>query len=89
MLNPLPFLSTVKIENLDDFMFFGYTDGLTETFNKHDDQYGEERLLEFFENGIPEDINQLHTQILESLDDFRQETPYRDDITMLSCLVKN
>ena len=89
MLNPLPFLNTVKIEGLDDFMFFGYTDGLTETFNKHDDQYGEERLLEFFENGIPEDINQLHTEILKSLDVFRQETPYRDDITMLSCLVKN
>lgn len=89
MFDPLPFLNTVKLENLDEFMFFGYTDGLTETFNKKDDQFGEERLKAFFENGLPEDINQLHTKIFKSLDDFRQDTPYRDDITMLSCLVKN
>lgn len=89
MFNPLPFLETTRIEGLDDFMFFGYTDGLTETFNKSDEQFGEERLMEFFEHGVPEDINQLHTQIFKSLDQFRQDTPYRDDITMLSCLVKN
>ncbi|HCX22266.1 MAG: hypothetical protein CMB80_19335 [Flammeovirgaceae bacterium] len=89
MFDPLPFLNTVKLENLDEFMFFGYTDGLTETFNKKDDQFGEERLKAFFEDGLPEDINQLHTKIFKSLDDFRQDTPYRDDITMLSCLVKN
>ncbi len=89
MFDPLPFLNTVKLENLDEFMFFGYTDGLTETFNKADEQFGEERLKAFFENGLPEDINRLHTEIFESLDEFRDDIPYRDDITMLSCLVKN
>ncbi len=89
MFDPLPFLNTVKLEGLDEFMFFGYTDGLTETFNKKDEQFGEERLVEFFENGLPTDINQLHTEIFKSLDEFREDTPYRDDITMLSCLVKN
>ena len=29
----LPFLTTVKLENLTQFLFFGYTDGLTEVFN--------------------------------------------------------
>lgn len=89
MFDPLPFLKTVKIENLREFLFFGYTDGLTETFNAKDDQYGEERLKAFFEAGMPEDINLLHQQIFQSLDEFRSETPYRDDITMLSCLVKS
>lgn len=89
MFDPLPFLNTVKLENLDEFMFFGYTDGLTETFNKKEEQYGEERLMTFFREGLPEDINQLHTKIFKSLDEFREDTPYRDDITMLSCLVKN
>lgn len=89
MFDPLPFLETQKIHKLREFFFFGYTDGLTETFNARDDQYGEDRLVQFFQNGIPSDINLLHQDILKSLDSFRNETPYRDDITMLSCLVKN
>lgn len=89
MFDPLPFLETVKIEGLSDFLFFGYTDGLTETFDAKDDQFGEERLKAFFEEGMPTDINLLHQNIFHALDDFRSETPYRDDITMLSCLVKN
>lgn len=40
----LPFLTTIKIENLSQFLFFGYTDGLTEVFNQDGDQYGEERV---------------------------------------------
>ncbi|REE05728.1 PP2C family protein-serine/threonine phosphatase [Marinoscillum furvescens] len=89
MFDPLPFLTTKKVENLDEFFFFGYTDGLTETFNAREEQFGEERLLEFFKGGMPKDIDKLHRQIFEQLDGFRAETPYRDDITMLSCLVKN
>lgn len=89
MFDPLPFLTTKKVENLDEFFFFGYTDGLTETFNAREEQFGEERLLEFFKDGMPEDIDKLHQQIFVELDGFRAETPYRDDITMLSCLVKN
>ncbi len=89
MFDPLPFLETNTINNLDHFFFFGYTDGLTETFNFQDDQFGEDRLLSFLEKGMPEDINMFHKDIFKSLDDFRGGTPYRDDITMLSCLVKN
>lgn len=89
MFDPLPFLETKRIENLSEFMFFGYTDGLTETFNTNDEQFGEERLTAFFKDGIPEDINSFHTELFKQLDEFRAETPYRDDITMLSCLVKN
>jgi len=89
MFDPLPFLETTRIENLDHFFFFGYTDGLTETFNEKDEQYGEERVIEFLEKGIPEDLNLFHQEIFKSLDNFRGDTRYRDDITMLSCLVNN
>lgn len=89
MFEPLPFLQTMKIEGLSEFLFFGYTDGLTETFNAAEEQYGEERVRAFLEHGIPEDINKLHQDIFKSLDEFRVDSPYRDDITMLSCLVKN
>lgn len=89
MFDPLPFLKTVRIEGLKEFFFFGYTDGLTETFNEGEEQFGEERLKEFFHQGLPTDINKLHQEILQALDNFRQNTPYRDDITILSCMVKN
>ncbi len=89
MFDPLPFLSTHKIENLSDFFFFGYTDGLTETFNQKDEQYGNEPLDQVLKKGIPKDLNEFHENILKDLDDFRKETPFKDDITMLSCRVKN
>lgn len=89
MFDPLPFLETTKIDKLNHFFFFGYTDGLTETFNDKDEQFGDERMMKFLESGIPADINLFHQEIFKSLDEFRGETPYRDDITMLSCLVNN
>ncbi len=89
MFDPLPFLKTERITNLKEFFFFGYTDGLTETENRQEELYGEERLIAFLNKGIPKDINEFHKEIFKSLDDFRNETPHRDDITMLSCLVSN
>ena len=87
MFDPLPFLETVKIENLKEFEFFGFTDGITETFNESDEPFGEER-LEAILLGAGE-TNVLHTELLNELDAFRGTMPYGDDITMLSCKVVN
>ncbi|MFY0600464.1 MAG: PP2C family protein-serine/threonine phosphatase [Cyclobacteriaceae bacterium] len=89
MFDPLPFLETVKIENLREFFFFGYTDGLSETFNSQDEQYGEERICELIGNQLPEDLTHFHNSLMASIDEFREDVPYGDDITMLSCLIKN
>ncbi len=87
MFDPLPFLETRKIENIEEFLFFAYTDGLTEAFNEEEEQFGLERLLEIIKTHGLENLSILHQFIFKSLDDFRDDTPYHDDITMISCLV--
>ncbi|MFT4833349.1 MAG: sigma-B regulation protein RsbU (phosphoserine phosphatase) [Marinoscillum sp.] len=89
MFDPLPFLETVELTDLREFLFFAYTDGLTESANPSDEQFGEERFLAILEKGIPQSNADYHREIFERLDAFREDTPYRDDITMLSCLVYN
>ena len=87
MFEPLPFLESETLHHLEEFVFFGFTDGLTETFNAEDEQFGEERLEKLLcENS---DATILHNTILEELDAFRGDIPYSDDITMLTCRVVN
>jgi len=84
---PLPFLESDTIDNLYDFVFFGYTDGLTETFNEKGEPFGEERLEKFM--AATPDLHYLHNNLLQELDAFRGERPYADDITILSCQVQS
>jgi len=85
MFEPLPFMESEIIEDLEGFVFFGYTDGLTETFNEEGEPFGEER-LEAFITKIP-DLSYLHNNLLQELDAYRGDRPYDDDITVLSCQV--
>lgn len=87
MFSPLPFLKTCKISQLSRFFLFGYTDGLTETFNQEGEQFGEDKLINILSEGIPSDIKIMHKSIFHALDDFRGEVNYNDDITMISCVV--
>ncbi|MEM9324822.1 MAG: PP2C family protein-serine/threonine phosphatase [Bacteroidota bacterium] len=89
MFHPLPFLSKVRVEDLQQFLFFAYTDGLTEAFNKEDEQFGDERLVQILSDHWHEDLNKVHQHVFKALDDFREDTPYHDDITMISCQVDN
>ncbi len=86
MFDPLPFLATEQISNLEKFLFFAYTDGLTETFNKKEEQFGVDRLEEILKTR-GENLGGLNGTILQALDEFREGEQFRDDITMISCLV--
>lgn len=87
MFDPLPFLESCKVENLDDFVFFGYTDGLTETFNEEGEPFGEERVEAIVRK--VDDLKYLHNHLLQEIDAFRGSMPYHDDITFISCKVVN
>jgi sigma-B regulation protein RsbU (phosphoserine phosphatase) len=89
MFVPLPFIETQKIKGLRDFFLFTYTDGLTETFNDKDEEFGFDRLMKLIENKFPEDLSDLHTDIVKELDVFKGTRSYHDDITMLSCRIQN
>ena len=89
MFDPLPFIETKQLTGLEEFLLFAYTDGLTETFNEQEDDFGFDRLLEIMKQDCPKDLSNLHNQILKALNEFKGERAFHDDITMLSCLIQN
>jgi sigma-B regulation protein RsbU (phosphoserine phosphatase) len=88
-LHPLPFINEGFISDLDEFLLFCYTDGVTETINEDGNEYGSEVLLEYFkqEQTYLKDLKTIHSDIIISLDLFKGRNGYHDDITMLSCRV--
>lgn len=62
-----------------------FTDGLVETENLDKEEYGPERLekvlLAFFKDGI----SVINDTIMQSLNDFKGDAPYNDDLAILSC----
>ena len=59
-----------------------YTDGITETFNKSEEEYGEERLKNILKNDY-DDAKELVDDIVNETVSFRGKTPQFDDITLL------
>jgi len=86
-MHPLPSLQEGFVTDLDDFLLFCYTDGLTETVNEQGVEYGQESLMEYFKHNYNKDLKTIHQDIIVGLDGFKGKNGYRDDITMLSCRV--
>lgn len=87
-MNPLPFMNEGFVTDLDDFTLFAYTDGLTETINENNEEFGMESLTDYFEKNADKDIRTIHQDIIVALDGFKGKNAYRDDITMLTCRVQ-
>jgi len=85
MFHPLPFINEGFITDLDSFSLFLYTDGVTETDNEQDEEYGSDRVEEFLRKNNDKDLKIIHKELLDELDKFKGKRPYRDDITFLSC----
>lgn len=88
-LHPLPFINEGFVTGLDEFLLFCYTDGLTETINEGQEEYGEESLISYFQQDLilERDLKTIHQDIIVALDCFKGRNSYHDDITMLSCRV--
>ena len=74
-----------KVLTLDtgDILFL-YTDGLVEVINKHDEQYGYDRLLSkiiMYSSLRPQD---MINEIMQDVKDFTSLESYRDDITIVA-----
>lgn len=87
-MHPLPFLNEGFITDLDDFFIFCYTDGVTETENEKNEEYGMERLMQYFKDIQNFNLKRIHQDIIIALDNFKGNNAYRDDITMLSCKIE-
>jgi sigma-B regulation protein RsbU (phosphoserine phosphatase) len=87
-MDPLPFINEGFVTDLSDFTLFAYTDGLTETVNEEDKEYGLQSLIDYFKENQYKDLKTIHQDIIVNLDGFKGRNGYRDDITMLSCRVE-
>ncbi len=83
----LPFMEEGVVRELDNFLLFCFTDGVSETMNETDEQFGTERLRRFLQYYPHANLEELHTLLLDKLYRFKKDVPFNDDITMLSCRV--
>lgn len=88
-MHPLPFLNEGFIPDIEDFLLFCYTDGLTETVNEEGREFGSDRLTEYFKSDdiLFKNLNTIHQDLIVDLDTFKGLKGYHDDITILSCRV--
>src|SRR5579859_137 len=87
-MHPLPFINEGFITDIDHFTLFAYTDGLTETINEEDEEFGIQSLLDYLRDNHKKDLKTIHNDIIINLDGFKGRNAYRDDITILSCRVE-
>lgn len=87
--DPLPFIEMGSVKDLDKFSLFLFTDGLTETFDHQDEEYGADRLEEFLQTNRDRPLAEMHQSLLKDLDEYRDGHPFDDDLTFLSCRVDN
>ncbi|MGL1885975.1 MAG: PP2C family protein-serine/threonine phosphatase [Reichenbachiella sp.] len=86
MFEPLPFISTAAVSDLEEFLLFTYTDGLNEAVDVKDDEFGEDRIVEILEadSHSAKDVN---IRMMNEVNSYRGTTPYRDDVTLLTVKV--
>ncbi|WP_345373504.1 PP2C family protein-serine/threonine phosphatase [Algivirga pacifica] len=85
----LPLLEVGELQGVKEFFLFCYTDGITETANDQDEEFGDKRLLEFLQENWQLDQKALHRKLMKQLDAFKEHQEYVDDITLLSSRVLN
>ncbi len=60
-----------------------YTDGISEAHDTNDQQYSDEKLLDFVSNLEPLNVEETGKKIIESVNTFAEGTEQFDDITLL------
>lgn len=80
----LPFLEIGERKNLDNFTIHLYTDGLTESMNQAEEEFGEDRFREFSASHQCIDPEDFHARFFEMMEKFSQKVPLKDDLTLLT-----
>ncbi|HWQ34359.1 MAG TPA: SpoIIE family protein phosphatase [Blastocatellia bacterium] len=77
---------TVTLESGD--ILVAYTDGVTEAFNPHGEEFGEERLRRVIARYAHLSASELSTRIMLAITDWCQDAPQHDDQTLVIARVK-
>lgn len=83
----LPFLEIGGICLTDEAIIFTYTDGLTDVRNAAGEDFGEEKLMSFLLANPDLSAKEMNTKLFKHIEDYRERTPFPDDITVLTCKV--
>lgn len=80
----LPFLEIGKRQHLTGFTIHLYTDGLIESFNQEEEEFGDTRFHQFVKSRLCMAPRKFHSLFFEELQAFSAGKEWRDDITLLS-----
>ncbi|PRY87652.1 PP2C family protein-serine/threonine phosphatase [Mongoliibacter ruber] len=84
----LPFMEVGRRQHLKGFTIHLYTDGLTESFNLEEEEYGDLRFNQFVKNNLCVDPHYFHESFFEELKNYSAGGQQRDDVTLLSLRFK-
>jgi sigma-B regulation protein RsbU (phosphoserine phosphatase) len=80
----LPFIELGKRGFLKGFTIHLYTDGLTDSINEQEEEYGDERFHQFIKSKNCMVPKRFHEMFFQEMKDFSGATEQRDDITLLT-----
>ena len=75
--------SNITMLNPGDTLFL-YTDGITEAFNKQDEEFDENRLVNSLLNKAPQSANDIINNVISDVQTFSDGAEQSDDITCLA-----
>jgi len=75
--------SNITMLNPGDTLFL-YTDGITEAFNKQDEEFDESRLVNSLLNKVPQSANDIINNVISDVQTFSDGAEQSDDITCLA-----
>ena len=90
MFEELPFVNAGKVFIPENAQLHCYTDGVTDVENGNDQEYGMERLRDFLTSRTQlKDLRILQEDLVSTLNAFKENREFTDDITLLSFLFKS
>lgn len=88
VLNPLPFVNEDIIKLKGISLLAAYTDGLTETDNLEGEEFGSDRVEQYFARHYNMSLPDLHHKLTQTITDFCGPIGFKDDITILTCRIR-
>ena len=83
----LPFLNVGIIEDISEFLFCGFTDGLTEIKNSKGEEFGDTELLKVITANADKNPTELNDVIIREMEHFKGKNNFKDDITIFTCRI--
>ncbi|MFM7106607.1 MAG: PP2C family protein-serine/threonine phosphatase [Flavobacteriales bacterium] len=85
MIEKLPAFRLGSLNLLPGSIAVTFTDGLIEIENTKMEEYGTDRLSALLLKCLENPVAEMNRQILNNVNAFREDSPYPDDIAILSC----